>query len=82
MLPDVLRYDPTRQASFPDSGRTLTADTWFILGPKDIISFTGQRQGREQVAQFIATLAETQEAEQFELRDFVAQGDKVVALGH
>jgi hypothetical protein len=26
MLPDVLPYDPTRQTSFPDSGRTLTDD--------------------------------------------------------
>ena len=58
--------------------KTLSKDVgWFIPGPKDIISFTGQRHGREQVAQFIAT-----DAEQFELRDFVAQGDMVVALGH
>jgi hypothetical protein len=26
MLPEVLHYDRTRQASFPDSGRTLTDD--------------------------------------------------------
>jgi ketosteroid isomerase-like protein len=30
----------------------------------------------------MAKLAETQDAEQFELREFVAQRDKVVALGH
>jgi uncharacterized protein len=62
---------------------TLADDmSWFIPGPKDIILFVGQRQGREQVAQFIAELAETQDAQQFEPREFVAQGDKVVALGH
>jgi hypothetical protein len=26
MLPEVLHYDPTRPASFPASGRTLTDD--------------------------------------------------------
>jgi hypothetical protein len=26
MLPEILPYDPTRQASFPDNGRTLTDD--------------------------------------------------------
>jgi hypothetical protein len=26
LLPDVLHYDPTRPASFPDNGRTLTDD--------------------------------------------------------
>ena len=31
LLPDVMPYDPTRPASFPDNGRTLTddaADAW------------------------------------------------------
>jgi Domain of unknown function (DUF4331) len=32
MLPDVMPYDPTRPASFPDNGRTLTDDAfdWFM----------------------------------------------------
>src|ERR1700674_3242101 len=32
LLPDVLPYDPTRPASFPDNGRTLTDDAfdWFV----------------------------------------------------
>jgi hypothetical protein len=34
-----------------------------IPGPKDIIPFVGQRQGGEQVAEFIAKLAVTQDAE-------------------
>jgi Domain of unknown function (DUF4331) len=28
LLPDVLQYDPTRPASFPDNGRTLTDDAF------------------------------------------------------
>jgi uncharacterized protein len=54
---------------------------WFIPGPKDIIRFAGERRGREQVAQFFAKLAEMQDAEQFDLQEFVAQGDSVAALG-
>jgi ketosteroid isomerase-like protein len=54
---------------------------WFIPGPKDAIIFVGRRQGREQVAQLFEKFAEMQEAEEFEPREFIAQGDKVVALG-
>jgi ketosteroid isomerase-like protein len=62
---------------------TLTDDVvWYIPGPKDVISFVGQYQGREQVADFFTKLMERQEAEQFEPGEFVAQGGKVVALGH
>lgn len=62
---------------------TLADDVgWFIPGPKDIIPFVGQRQGRKQVAQVIAKFAQMQEAQQFEVQGFVAQGDRVVALGH
>jgi len=31
LLPDVLSYDPTRPASFPDNGRTLTDDAFDIF---------------------------------------------------
>ena len=62
---------------------TLADDvTWVIPGPQDIVPIAGRRQGHEQVVQAIAKFAEMQAAEQFELRGFVAQGDKVIALGH
>jgi ketosteroid isomerase-like protein len=62
---------------------TLADDVgWFIPGPKDIVPFVGQCQGREQVAQAIAQFAEMQDGEQFEVQEFVAQGDKVIAFGH
>ena len=62
---------------------TFTDDVcWSIPGPKNIMPFVGQRQGHEHVAQAIAKFAEMQEAEQFEVQGFVAQGDKVVAFGH
>jgi ketosteroid isomerase-like protein len=43
--------------------------------------FAGARRGREQVAEFFSSLAEAQDVRSFEPREFVAQGDKVVALG-
>jgi ketosteroid isomerase-like protein len=46
------------------------------------VPFAGKRHGREQTAQFFATLADAQEVQQFEPQEFIAQGDKVVALGH
>jgi ketosteroid isomerase-like protein len=62
---------------------TLADDVgWFVPGPKDIVPFVGQRQGRGQVAQAIAQFAEMQDGEQFEIKEFVAQGDKVIAFGH
>ena len=33
-------------------------------------------------AQFYATFAQTEEVEQMELQDFVAQGDQVIVFGH
>jgi uncharacterized protein len=55
---------------------------WFLPGPPDIIPVTGQRRGKNQVAQFFAKLSETQEPEEFEPKQFIAQGDTVVSLGH
>ena len=45
-------------------------------GPRDVISFVGQRQGREQCVRRFAAFAEAQDAEKFEVRDFIAQGNK------
>jgi len=55
---------------------------WFVSGPSDIIPTAGRRQGRDQVAQFFATINDTEDIEQFEAHEFIAQGDKVVVLGH
>ena len=43
--------------------------------------FAGARRGRDAVAGFFSGLAEQQDTVSFEPREFVAQGDKVVALG-
>ncbi len=46
------------------------------------VPFSGKRRGQEQMGQFFASLVDTQEVQQFDPREFIAQGDKVVALGH
>lgn len=42
----------------------------------------GTRKGVEQVAEFFSILAEVQDAKQFEPNEFIANGDRVVGLGH
>lgn len=46
------------------------------------VPLAGKRTGRDGVREFFATLARDQEVIEFEPREFVAQGDKVVSLGH
>ena len=46
------------------------------------VPFSGARRGQEQMGQFFASLVDTQEVQHFDPREFIAQGDKVVALGH
>jgi ketosteroid isomerase-like protein len=46
------------------------------------VPFSGKRRGQEQMGQFFASLIDTQEVQHFDPREFIAQGDKVVALGH
>lgn len=55
---------------------------WAMPGSPDIFPYAGKRSGLEQVAQFYSTFAETEEVEQMELQDFIAQGDKVLVFGH
>jgi ketosteroid isomerase-like protein len=53
---------------------------WFIPGPAEV-PFAGERRGHEGALQFFQTLGGAVEFERFEPREFVAQGDKVVAVG-
>jgi ketosteroid isomerase-like protein len=55
---------------------------WTIAGPPDILPFSGTRHGPEQVAQSLAQLGEAMESAQIEPREFVAQDDRGILLGH
>ena len=54
---------------------------WFIPGPKQVIPFAGQRRGRHEVAQFFSELAASLSAIEFEPQEYIADTEKVVALG-
>jgi ketosteroid isomerase-like protein len=59
----------------------LTEDVTWQLPEIENASYSGRREGREQVAGFFGSLADALESLSFEPREFVAQNDKVVALG-
>lgn len=60
----------------------FSEDIEWQLPEMENVPFAGKRIGIEQVAQFFATLADTLEVQDFNPREFIAQGDKVVGLGH
>lgn len=53
-----------------------------IIGCGPHVPMAGTRRGKDGVREFFRILAENVTFEQFEPKEFVAQGDKVVALGH
>jgi uncharacterized protein len=46
------------------------------------LDFTGKRRGSDQVAEFFRLAQEQRTVREFTPREFIAQGDKVVVLGH
>src|SRR5215210_1096384 len=60
---------------------SLTDEVDWHLPEIEGVPFSGGRRGRESVGGFFSQLAESQETISFEPREFVAQGEKVVALG-
>lgn len=54
---------------------------WTFYGPKDLPT-AGIFKGKEGVTQFFSHVGELLDFTAFEPREFIAQGDKVVALGY
>jgi hypothetical protein len=53
-----------------------------VIGTATHVPFSGERKGKTGVGEFFEQVAAAEDFQQFEPREFVAQGDKVVALGH
>ena len=53
-----------------------------VIGTAAHVPFSGERRGKTQVAEFFRQVEASEDFQQFEPREFVAQGDKVVAIGH
>jgi uncharacterized protein len=60
----------------------LTEDVEWILQGPSAIPFAGACHGKREVAEFFSLVAQHVDFEQFEPREFVAQGDTVVVLGY
>ena len=54
--------------------------TWVTPGPPELAT-SGNRSGRQAVAQFFAAVNDVFEIQRFEPKEFVAQGDRIVVLG-
>ena len=54
---------------------------WRIAGPSEL-PYAGIHRGRDEVARFFRTFGQAAEFEEFEPREYLAKGDKVVVLGH
>jgi uncharacterized protein len=81
---DVIQqaYAAFSQGDMPEFTSLLTDDVeWTMQGPS-VVPYTGTRHGHEGVAEFFSLVEEALEMEQFEPREFVAQGDTVVVLGY
>jgi ketosteroid isomerase-like protein len=60
----------------------LSEDVRWQLPEVEGVPLAGKRTGRDEVGEFFATVASDQEVLEFEPLESVAQGDKVVSLGH
>lgn len=60
----------------------MTPDIDWELTDVPGVAFTGKRKGREEIAEYFDQFDETLVIREFTPREFIAQGDKVVVLGH
>lgn len=75
-------YSAQRGRNIPALLDFLANDVrWFAIGPPEIIPTAGARYGRNQVEQYFTTLDGMEDLENCEPREFIVQGDKVVAIG-
>jgi ketosteroid isomerase-like protein len=56
-------------------------DADWVERDSDCIPFAGTYHGKAEIADFFTRLADGAEVLRFEIRDFVAEGDKVVVMG-
>jgi hypothetical protein len=74
-------YTNFKTGDIPGLLDLLSDEVTWELPEIEGVAITGKRNGRDGVKEFFATLARDQEVVEFEPREFVAQGDRVVSLG-
>ncbi len=75
-------YDKFKAGDIPGLLGLFSDDIEWQLDPVENVPFSGTRHGKQEVADFFGLVDQSQQALQFEPREYIAQGDKVVALGH
>jgi uncharacterized protein len=76
-------FSNRKGASYVTDILSLLSDDieWEVPGPADVIPFAGTRKGKDQVAEFFKIVEETADLTDYHPKEFIAQHDKVVALG-
>lgn len=74
-------YQHFKQGNIPAVLELMTENVEWHLPEIENIPFSGPRVGRGKVGEFFSSLAQHQDVLQFEPQQFVADGEKVVALG-
>src|SRR5262245_11048294 len=75
-------YRATAQGDMSVLMKLLASDVVWRLPQMQGVPFAGEWQGREDVAKFFASVAQSQEVLDFQPEQFIAQGETVVVLGH
>jgi ketosteroid isomerase-like protein len=74
-------YDNYKTGNIPAVLNLLIERVEWQLPEMEGVPLGGKRKGRDGVAGFFNKLAELEDVIRFEPREFIAEGDKVVALG-
>jgi len=75
-------YANFKAGNIPALLQSMSEDITWQLPEIENVPFAGKRAGRGAVAEFFSALANLQNARSFEPREFIAQGNRVVVLGH
>ena len=75
-------YENFKTGNIPALLDQMSDEVTWELPEVEGVPISGSRNGRDSVREFFAMVARDQEVIEFEPREFVAQGDKVVSLGH
>jgi ketosteroid isomerase-like protein len=75
-------YDYFKSGNIEGVLSLMSNDVDWRLPKVENMPHAGTRKGIEQVSEFFSILDEVQDAKQFDPNEFIAQGDRVVAMGH
>lgn len=75
-------YENFKKGNIQELIGLMAGDVHWQLPEVPNVAITGTRTGTAAVTEFFATVARDQEPLEFDPRQYIADGDKVVALGH